>query len=168
MMNSGVLAGLVLLTSSVAVASGNEFQVRSLAGKVPAAPHDPYDSRDEGICKGEGSAADSAEEKVLVGAGWIPFFATQQAGGTRVVTAASSQDGQCRPVGLTVFVFRDGRAVGMIRPRESTAVPEPSLKNAGALVVNMDYWGPDDAHCCPSKHTSIVVVIGEHGITHSE
>lgn len=164
MISRRVFAVLVLLMSSVAMASGAEFKVQSLAGTVPAAPRYPDDSRDEGICKGEGSAADSAYEKALVGAGWIPFFATQQAGGTRVVTAASSQDGQCRPVGLTVFVFRDGKAVGMIAPRDSEGIPEPHLTDAETLLVNMDYRKSDDARCCPTGKARVQISIGTQGV----
>lgn len=159
-----VVAGMLMSASNVEAAPAPELQAVTLAGKVPAARHDPNDSRGEALCDGEGRAAESPEDKAVVAAGWIPFFAPQQAGTTRVLMAAASLDGQCRPLGLSVFVFRSGRAVGMVTARDQAAVPGARLNDASTLLVDVDYQKEGDARCCPTGKANLVVAINDSGI----
>jgi len=156
--------GSLALTSGAIAAPARELQATTLAGKIPAAKPNPNDGRGEALCEGEGRTADSAEDKAVVAVGWIPFFSTQQMGATRVLTAAASLDGQCRPLDLAVFVFRSGKAVGMVTARDPSAAPVVRLNDADTLVVDVDYLKEDDAHCCPTGKASVVVAIGEQGI----
>ena len=107
---------------------------------------------------------ESPEDKAVAAAGWIPFFAAQQVGTTRVLMAAASLDGQCRPRGLAVFVFRARKAVGMVVVRDQSAVPGTRLNDANTLLVDMDYRKAGDAQCCPTGKARLVVAISDSGI----
>ena len=101
----------------------------------------------------------------MVNAGWIPFFAPQQIDGTKVMLAASSLDASCRPVGLTVFIFRSGKAVGMVTETDPSVVPSIQLNDASTLIVNKEVYMPEDPRCCPSGKKTLAVSITDQGIS---
>ncbi|WP_440223913.1 hypothetical protein ACQQ2N_01555 [Dokdonella sp. MW10] len=163
-MLQSMLMALAMASMTASAATDDAIVLKSLPGSIPSAAAHPDDARGEALCSGEGRPAESDEDRALVEAGFIPFFATQQIGTTRVVPAASWLDGSCRPSGVAVFVFRAGKAVGRIGFPDPSAVPTLRLNDAGTLVVEVDVRKADDAHCCPTGKATMVVGIDDAGI----
>lgn len=163
----GFVAVLVSATS-VAGAAENEISIRSLSGVIPKVKPAPGDGRNEPLCKDEWRTAETAEDKAVVAAGWMPFFAAQQMGATRVFVAASSMDGSCRPQGMAAFIFRNGKPVGMVSPRDQSAIPTLQMNAENTLIVSTNYRKSEDAHCCPTGKAIAAIKISDHGIMEDE
>jgi hypothetical protein len=153
------------LAANAFATSPPALSLHSLAGRIPSATHDPNDFRHDSLCEGTGRSANGSEEKAILAAGWIPFFAAQQIDSTRVVVGASSIDGSCRPIGLTVFVFRAGKPVGSVSGRDQAAIPTVQLNDAKTLIVSTEYRKPEDAHCCATGKAQVTVMISDQGVT---
>ena len=159
-----LLTAVTMASTTASTDVADVIVLKSLSGSIPSAAAHPDDARGEVLCSGEGRRSDSDEDRAVVAAGFIPFFATQQMGSTKVVTAASWLDGSCRPSGVVVFIFRAGKVVGRVGVSDSSAAPMLRLDDARTLVVVADYRKPDDAHCCPTGRAAMAVEIDNDGI----
>lgn len=122
-----------------------ELSFHQADGTVPPAPMLGYDARAEPLCDGEWRQPATPAEEQLASARWLLFFAPQELGATRVVTAAAGLDGQCRPRQLSVFVLRDGVVLGHVAATDSRAVLDARLNDESTLVVKASFHKPEDA-----------------------
>jgi hypothetical protein len=83
-------------------------------GGVPGAPGSNGDDimRCEAILRG----VETGEDNAVAANGWWLYGAPLQDGGTRVVSALSGVDGDCRPMGFNDFIFVDGAYAGTVSP----------------------------------------------------
>lgn len=142
---------LALGAGSVLATDVEPISLKALDGIVAPAPKNADDARGESLCEGEARTAKTTIEQALAGSGWLLFGEPIVVGTTTVVTAAAYLDGQCRPRGVTGFVFTsDGRAVAQVGPSDPMVYPSFSVIDANTIEVTATGFGPNDPACCPT------------------
>jgi hypothetical protein len=121
---------------------------------------EPKQQLDRVRCKQEIRSADSEEERLVEGAGWMLVGPVQRLGETVLVMGTDGFDGMCRYSGLQVFAFSDGAFVGTLAPRSMVSRTDGSLIDArltddGAIVAGFARYSPKDPLCCPSRYASV-------------
>lgn len=107
-------------------------------------------------CEGLVRSPVSAEDRSLFKAGWLPFDPQQKLNGTTVVSALTTVDGMCRPLGYQVFVFVDERFAGTASPsemipRSTGAEITVRIEDDSLLTADFALYGGADPMCCPSR-----------------
>ncbi len=104
----------------------------------------------------------SPEDRALVQRGWSLVGPYERYGTTVAVTAMSSADGMCRPLGYQAFVFVRGRFAGTLSPhlmdsRTDGAIASVTvtLFNATDLEVEFARYSAQDAMCCPHATSTV-------------
>lgn len=85
-----------------------------------------------------------------------------------LVTALTSVDGMCRPLGYQAFVFVGGKFAGTISPRPMDSRADGSsgqihLSSTSTLTVGFVRYKPSDALCCPSRRQIVTYTIDRAG-----
>jgi LppP/LprE lipoprotein len=125
---------------------------------------EPMDPR----CKDTQRSGSSAEDKLLTSAGWTLFGQEQQLDDVALVTALTSVDGMCRPLGYQAFVFVDGKFAGTISPvpmdsRSDGSTGPIHLTSTSTITVGFSRYKPSDALCCPSRRQIVTYSIDRAG-----
>jgi len=131
-------------------------------------PHAPL-LQDEPVnpqCLGTVRLPETDEDSAVAAAGW-KLVGTYQGGyGAKVITATTSFDGMCRPLGYQVFVFYHQGFIGTISPEpmasrtdgsETRVDLSPPLNAAQAPSLSADFsrYTDEDALCCPSRISTV-------------
>jgi cellobiose-specific phosphotransferase system component IIB len=124
----------------------------------------PMDPR----CNDTHRTGSSAEDKAIMAAGWTLFGQEQQVDDVALVTALTSVDGMCRPLGYQAFVFIGGKFAGTVSPKPMDSRADGSngpihLMSPSTLTVGFSRYKPDDALCCPSRRQIVTYVIDRTG-----
>jgi len=128
---------------------------------VPEAPPPAGDLPDVARCRNASARPPGdAVERLVAASGWTLFGAAQEAGGARMVSACTSVDGMCRPLGYQVFVFVDGRFAGTLSPRPMDARGDGSATaqrflSPVSVVAEFSRYAPSDPLCCPSRFATV-------------
>ncbi len=104
---------------------------------------------------------ETPEDYALVAAGWKLDAPYTSGYGVRMVTATSTFDGMCRPVGYQVFIFVNGEFAGTLSPTLMVSRFDGALSHANLLYkaesIDASYlrYTPNDPLCCPSATSSV-------------
>jgi LppP/LprE lipoprotein len=106
------------------------------------------------------------EDRTVADAGWSVVSEPQTRGDLVVVTAATSADGMCRPLGLQGFVFVEGKFAGTLSPHPMDSRTDGILGRVqlfeSTLRADFRRYAATDPLCCPSR-TSTVAYKLENG-----
>lgn len=99
---------------------------------------------------------DSRIERELVDAGWLLYGSLQSFGLTRVVTAMSSADSMCRPLGYQAFVYFGDNYAGTLSPDLMDSLTNGALTtirliSANSISAEFARYREDDSPCCPRR-----------------
>jgi hypothetical protein len=171
-----VLAIVLVLRSAVVHVPVASADGSWLDGPPPAwnAPGQPVPGPTEAVsranedprCLRSARPADNPDDAQVEQAGWILVDAYTAGWETRVVRAASSFDGMCRPNNFQAFVFYQGVFAGTLSPqqmmaRSDGALGEVRLFGPGAmggliqLQASFQRYTREDPLCCPSARTNV-------------
>jgi len=100
--------------------------------------------------------ADSPFEHELVNAGWLLYGGLQTFGVTKVVTAMSGADNECRPLGYQAFVYFGDSYAGTLSPATmdsltNGAVTTIRLNSANNISAEFARYKENDSPCCPKR-----------------
>lgn len=114
----------------------------------------------EAACRDQVRAPETIAERAITRAGWSLYGASQNYGGTVVLTAMASADGMCRPTEFNAFVFVRDRFIGTLSPTPMTARSDGSLRvfflqSAAELNAEFNRYSSSDALCCPSQKSLV-------------
>jgi uncharacterized lipoprotein YbaY len=130
-------------------------------GKMFGLPRpDPGSAPPRPRCRDFVRQPETPGENALVRAGWSLYGAVQSWGTARLVTAMSSVDGMCRPLGYQAFVYWDGRYAGTLSPavmnsRTDGALTNIRLLTATRIAAEFSRYGDRDPLCCPTRITHV-------------
>ena len=106
----------------------------------------------------------TAGERALAGAGWLPFHMFDRQIVQRdveIVGGLSGADGMCRPIHFNVFVFVNGRLAGALSPSDMNSRADASV-GGGIRLAEDDTISADfarytnaDPLCCPSGRVTV-------------
>ena len=135
---------------------------------VPKAKIDKTTPPMDPQCSDTHRSGHSAEDKQLTSAGWTLFGEEQQLDDVALVTALTSVDGMCRPLGYQAFVFVNGKLAGTVSPTPMDSRADGStspihLTSASTLTVGFARYKPGDARCCPWKRQIVTYNIDRTG-----
>ncbi len=135
---------------------------------IPKAPAPQGEPPDTPRCAQLVRRPTTVMDRALVAAGWRLFGPMQIYGGTAVVTAGSSVDGMCRPLGFQAFVFVDGKLAGTLSPvpmdaRTDGAETTARLVSESELFAEFARYAEADPLCCPSRLTTVTYRIERQG-----
>ena len=110
----------------------------------------------------------SPEDKLVTDAGWTLFGEEQQFDDVALVTALTSVDGMCRPLGYQGFIFVGGKLAGTVSPTPMDSRTDGStspihLTSPSSLTVGFVRYKPSDALCCPWKRQIVTYTIERNG-----
>lgn len=99
---------------------------------------------------------DSRIERELVDAGWLLYGSLQSFGLTRVVTALSSADSMCRPLGYQAFVYFGDSYAGILSPDAMDSLTNGALttirlNSANSISAEFVRYREADSSCCPRR-----------------
>jgi heat shock protein HslJ len=100
--------------------------------------------------------ADSPFEHELVNAGWLLYGALQSFGVTKVVTAMSGADNECRPLGYQAFVYFGDTYAGTLSPATMDSLTNGALttirlNSANNISAEFARYRENDLLCCPRR-----------------
>jgi heat shock protein HslJ len=100
--------------------------------------------------------ADSPFEHELVAAGWLLYGALQSFGTTKVVTAMSGTDNECRPLGYQAFVYFGDSYAGTLSPATMDSLTNGALttirlSSANNISAEFARYTENDSPCCPRR-----------------
>jgi heat shock protein HslJ len=100
--------------------------------------------------------ADSPFEHELVDAGWLLYGALQSFGVTKVVTAMSGIDNECRPLGYQAFVYFGDSYAGTLSPATMDSLTNGALttirlSSANNISAEFARYRENDSPCCPRR-----------------
>jgi heat shock protein HslJ len=100
--------------------------------------------------------ADSPFEHELVDAGWLLYGALQSFGVTKVVTAMSGTDNECRPLGYQAFVYFGDSYAGTLSPATMDSLTNGALttirlSSANNISAEFARYRENDSPCCPRR-----------------
>ena len=100
--------------------------------------------------------AEGSFEHELVSAGWLLYGAFQSFGVTKVVTAMSGADNECRPLGYQAFVYLGDSYAGTLSPvtmdsLTNGALTTIRLNSANNISAEFARYRESDSACCPSR-----------------
>jgi heat shock protein HslJ len=100
--------------------------------------------------------ADSPFEHELVSAGWLLYGALQSFGVTKVATAMSGVDNECRPLGYQAFVYLSDSYAGTLSPVTMDSLTNGSLttirvNSANNISAEFARYRESDSACCPRR-----------------
>jgi heat shock protein HslJ len=100
--------------------------------------------------------ADSPFEHELVSAGWLLYGALQSFGVTKVVTAMSGIDNECRPLGYQAFVYLGDSYAGTLSPGTMDSLTNGALttirlNSANNISAEFARYRENDPPCCPRR-----------------
>jgi heat shock protein HslJ len=100
--------------------------------------------------------ADSPFEHELVNAGWLLYGALQSFGVTKVVTAMSGTDNECRPLGYQAFVYFGDSYAGTLSPATMDSLTNGALttirlSSANNISAEFARYTENDSPCCPRR-----------------
>lgn len=129
-------------------------------GAIPKPPSPQGESPTTARCKDIVRKPTTPEDRAVSAAGWTLYGSYQLFSSTSVVSAMSSVDGMCRPLGYQEFVFVDGKFAGTLSPtpmnsRTDGALDKTYLFRASNLNAEFRRYLEKDPLCCPSR-TSVV------------
>lgn len=129
---------------------------------------EPKQAMDPVRCAKEIHSADSEEERLVEGAGWMLVGPFQRLGDIALVTGTEGFDGMCRSSGFQVFAFSGGKFVGTLAPesmspRTDGALLEARLTDDGGIMAGFARYTPKDPLCCPSRYSSVSYRIEQQG-----
>jgi hypothetical protein len=140
----------------------------ALGSAVPKAAAVDGGPLTDGPCAEQILAPAGREDRAVVDAGWSVVSEPQTRGGMVVVTAATSADGMCRPLGLQGFVFVEGKFAGTLSPHPMDSRTDGILGRVqlfeSTLRADFRRYAASDPLCCPSR-TSTVAYKLENGPT---
>lgn len=122
--------------------------------RIPRAPAVANDARTLPLCRDDTRKPDGAVDEALTRAGWLLIDGAQIFGGTRVVKGAPGLDGQCRPLQIAIFAFRDTRLIGYVPNMPQARIGNVALRDESFLSLTYDQYKAGDPACCPSLHGS--------------
>jgi hypothetical protein len=129
---------------------------------------EPKQPMDSVRCAKEIRSADSEEERLVEGAGWMLVGPFQRFGDIVLVTGTEGFDGMCRYSGFQVFAFSGGAFIGTLAPepmspRTDGTLLEARLTDDGVIVAGFSRYTPKDPLCCPSRYSSVSYRIEHQG-----
>jgi heat shock protein HslJ len=158
------LAGVVALLSIIPAVAQGSWLDRPLVDwnrpgdilpELPEPPEPQVGSADLERCERDLREPQSPAEEALVRRGWRPYGPVQSSELTMVVTALSSFDGMCRPMGFQAFVYWEGRYAGTLSPEPMNSRSDGSLIEVrvrpDALSADFARYMDADPLCCPSR-----------------
>jgi heat shock protein HslJ len=100
--------------------------------------------------------ADSPFEHELVNAGWLLYGALQSFGVTKVITATSGADNECRPLGYQAFVYFGDNYAGTLSPATMDSLTNGALttirlSSANNISAEFARYRENDSPCCPRR-----------------
>jgi len=100
--------------------------------------------------------ADNPFEHELVSAGWLLYGALQSFGATKVVTAMSGVDNECRPLGYQAFVYLSDSYAGTLSPATMDSLTNGALTtirltSANNISAEFARYTENDSPCCPRR-----------------
>ncbi len=100
--------------------------------------------------------ADSPFEHELVNAGWLLYGALQSFGVTKVITAMSGVDNECRPLGYQAFVYWGDSYAGTLSPVMMDSLTNGALTtirliSANNISAEFARYTENDSSCCPRR-----------------
>ncbi len=124
----------------------------------------PLDPR----CNDTHRSGHSPEDKQLTSAGWTLYGEQQQLDDVALVTALTSVDPMCRPLGYQAFLFVGGKLAGTVSPSPMDSRSDGSagpihLTTVTSLTVGFARYKPADARCCPSKRQIVTYNMDRSG-----
>jgi hypothetical protein len=139
--------------------------------KLTAVPQAKIDKNAQPLdprCNDTHRGGHSPEDKLLTGAGWTLFGEEQQMEDVALVTALTSVDRMCRPLGYQAFVFVGGTLAGTVSPTPMDSRTDGStapihLTSTSTLTVGFARYKPTDALCCPWKRQIVTYNIDRTG-----
>jgi heat shock protein HslJ len=134
------------------------------SGNFPQLPRPPAsrgESTNSRRCRQEVREPANAAERALVRRGWSLYGPVYSYGMTRIVTALSSFDGMCRPLGFQAFVYLEGRYAGTLSPapmdsRSDGSLTDVHVNSATRISADFARYRDADPLCCPSRISSVV------------
>ncbi|MFN8526527.1 MAG: LppP/LprE family lipoprotein [Chloroflexota bacterium] len=104
--------------------------------------------------------AETAEDRLVVDAGWSLIGSYELAWGVSIVTGNAAHDGMCRPAQYNVFVFAGGKFAGTVSPsammsRTDGAISLVAIRGAGDLTATAARYRESDPLCCPSGESFV-------------
>jgi len=106
--------------------------------------------------------ADSPFEHELVNAGWLLYGALQSFGVTKVLTAMSGIDNECRPLGYQAFVYFADSYAGTLSPATMDSLTNGALttirlNSANNISAEFARYRENDSPCCPSRMSYVTL-----------
>jgi heat shock protein HslJ len=100
--------------------------------------------------------ADTPFEHELVDTGWLLYGALQSFGVTKVVTAMSGTDNECRPLGYQAFVYFGDSYAGTLSPATMDSLTNGALttirlSSANNISAEFARYRENDSACCPRR-----------------
>lgn len=135
---------------------------------VPKAKIDKKTQLLDPRCDDTHRSGHSSEDKQLTSAGWTLYGEQQQLDDVALVTALTTVDPMCRPIGYQAFVFVAGKLAGTVSPAPMNARSDGSagqihLTSVSTLTVGFARYKETDAMCCPSKRQIVTYNIDRSG-----
>lgn len=111
-------------------------------------------------CGAQNRPVSSPEDNAVMAAGWTLFGPLQTFGAATMVSAMTTVDVNCHPVGMQTFVFRDGKFAGTVSPTAMDSLTDGAQRLAflvGEANVSAEFgrYRKDDRPCCPSRFASV-------------
>jgi hypothetical protein len=114
---------------------------------------------------------DTAGERALADAGWLPFhpFARQIVQrDVEIVGGMAEADGMCRPQEFNIFVFVNGQPAGTLSPtlmasRSDGSIGVVRLAEDDTIAAEFVRYADKDALCCPSSRVTVRYRIDRKG-----
>jgi hypothetical protein len=115
---------------------------------------------------------DTAGERALAGAGWIPFHLFDRQMSERdieIVGGLAASDGMCRPMRFNGFVFVGGKFAGTLSPipmdSRTDGVVAGGIRVAADDSVSTEFarYTDKDALCCPTARVRVRYQIDRTG-----
>jgi hypothetical protein len=112
-------------------------------------------------CATQSRPTETDTDQAVADAGWTVYGSYMAGWGVAIVSALTSYDGMCRPMGFQDFVFVDGTFAGTLSPqpmdsRTDGARDLLSLQTTDRMLSTFVRYKASDAACCPSSKTSVI------------
>ncbi len=140
---------------------------------IPKAPLNTSSAQDWERCSSSIRRPSGGMEQAIAAQGWKLFEKPRVFDKLRVLQAASSMDGGCRPMGYQGFVFEGRRFMGTVAPATMDSRSDGALEavvfpmadhitidvRGYMLMAYFNRYKPGDPVCCPTSITVVSYVL---------